>query len=133
MTTTSAGIAFLVLLIAALAAVHVPLGDYMYRVYAHDPQMRVNLGIRRRLAPLMGNNRRRIELLNGLLMALPGTPVIYYGDEIGLGDNVRLGDRVTGADGAVVDPAEGHHRGAGPLRSEGRERLCVPPLVEGGD
>ena len=67
--------------------------DYMYRVYAHDPQMRINLGIRRRLAPLLGNNRRRIELLNGLLFALPGTPVLYYGDEIGMGDNVYLGDR----------------------------------------
>ncbi|MEO8626260.1 MAG: maltose alpha-D-glucosyltransferase, partial [Candidatus Limnocylindrales bacterium] len=62
--------------------------DYMYRVYAADPQMRINLGIRRRLAPLLGNNRRRIELLNGLLFALPGTPVMYYGDEIGMGDNV---------------------------------------------
>jgi len=50
--------------------------DYMYRVYARDPQMRINLGIRRRLAPLLGNNRRRIELMNGLLMSLPGTPVI---------------------------------------------------------
>ncbi|MCB1013892.1 MAG: putative maltokinase, partial [Acidimicrobiales bacterium] len=67
--------------------------DYMYRVYAHDPQMRVNAGIRRRLAPLLGNDRRKIELLNGLLLALPGTPVIYYGDEIGMGDNVYLGDR----------------------------------------
>ena len=67
--------------------------DYMYRVYAHDPQMRINLGIRRRLAPLLGNNRRRIELLNGLLLSLPGTPVIYYGDEIGMGDNIYLGDR----------------------------------------
>src|SRR5665647_3529234 len=67
--------------------------DYMYRVYAHDPQMRINLGIRRRMAPLLNNNRRRIELLNGLLMSLPGTPVIYYGDEIGMGDNIYLGDR----------------------------------------
>jgi trehalose synthase len=67
--------------------------DYMYRVYAHDTQARINLGIRRRLAPLLGNNRRRIELMNGLLMSLPGTPVIYYGDEIGMGDNVYLGDR----------------------------------------
>jgi maltose alpha-D-glucosyltransferase/alpha-amylase len=67
--------------------------DYMYRVYASDPQARINLGIRRRLAPLLGNNRRRIELLNGLLFSLPGTPVIYYGDEIGMGDNVYLGDR----------------------------------------
>jgi maltose alpha-D-glucosyltransferase / alpha-amylase len=67
--------------------------DYMYRVYAHDPQARINLGIRRRLAPLLGNNRRRIELMNGLLFSLPGTPVLYYGDEIGMGDNVYLGDR----------------------------------------
>ena len=67
--------------------------DYMYRVYANDPQMRINLGIRRRLAPLLNNNRRRIELMNGLLMSLPGTPVLYYGDEIGMGDNVYLGDR----------------------------------------
>ena len=67
--------------------------DYMYRVYARDPQARINLGIRRRLAPLLGNDRRRIELLNGLLFSLPGTPVIYYGDEIGMGDNVYLGDR----------------------------------------
>jgi maltose alpha-D-glucosyltransferase/alpha-amylase len=67
--------------------------DYMYRVYARDAQARINLGIRRRLAPLLGNDRRRIELLNGLLFSLPGTPVIYYGDEIGMGDNIYLGDR----------------------------------------
>jgi maltose alpha-D-glucosyltransferase/alpha-amylase len=67
--------------------------DYMYRAYASDPQMRINLGIRRRLAPLMGNDRRKIELLNALLFSLPGTPVLYYGDEIGMGDNVYLGDR----------------------------------------
>jgi maltose alpha-D-glucosyltransferase/alpha-amylase len=67
--------------------------DYMYRVYAQDRHMRINLGIRRRLAPLLENDRRRIELLNGLLCSLPGTPVIYYGDEIGMGDNVYLGDR----------------------------------------
>ncbi len=67
--------------------------DYMYRVYARDQQARINLGIRRRLAPLLGNNRRKIELMNGLLCALPGTPVIYYGDEIGMGDNIYLGDR----------------------------------------
>ena len=67
--------------------------DYMYGAYAADPMMRLNVGIRRRLAPLMENNRRRIELLNALLMTLPGTPVIYYGDELGMGDNVYLGDR----------------------------------------
>jgi maltose alpha-D-glucosyltransferase/alpha-amylase len=67
--------------------------DYMYRVYADDPQARINLGIRRRLAPLFGNNRRQIELMYGLLLSLPGTPVLYYGDEIGMGDNFYLGDR----------------------------------------
>jgi maltose alpha-D-glucosyltransferase/alpha-amylase len=67
--------------------------DYMYRVYATDPQARINLGIRHRLAPLLGNDRKKIELMNGLLLSLPGTPVIYYGDEIGMGDNIFLGDR----------------------------------------
>ena len=67
--------------------------DYMYRVYAQDQEMRINLGIRRRLVPLLENDRRQIELLNGLLFSLPGTPVLYYGDEIGMGDNVYLGDR----------------------------------------
>ena len=67
--------------------------DYMYRVYAQDSRARINLGIRRRLAPLLGNDRKRIELLNALLLSMPGTPVLYYGDEIGLGDNVFLGDR----------------------------------------
>jgi maltose alpha-D-glucosyltransferase / alpha-amylase len=67
--------------------------DYMYRVYAADVRARINLGIRRRLAPLLNNDRRRIELLNALLLSMPGTPVIYYGDEIGMGDNIYLGDR----------------------------------------
>jgi maltose alpha-D-glucosyltransferase/alpha-amylase len=67
--------------------------DYMYRVYAQDRQARINLGIRRRLAPLLGNDRRKIELMNVLLFTLPGTPVIYYGDEIGMGDNYSLEDR----------------------------------------
>ena len=67
--------------------------DYMYDSYAEDKTMRLNLGIRRRLAPLLDNDRRRIELMNGLLMSLPGTPIIYYGDEIGMGDNINLGDR----------------------------------------
>jgi len=67
--------------------------DYMYRVYARDTQARLNLGIRRRLAPLLNNDRKKIELINGLLFSLPGTPVIYYGDEIGMGDNFYLGDR----------------------------------------
>ena len=67
--------------------------DYMYLAYSADSRMRVNLGIRRRLATLMDNNRRRIELLNSLLFSFPGTPVLYYGDEIGMGDNIYLGDR----------------------------------------
>jgi maltose alpha-D-glucosyltransferase/alpha-amylase len=67
--------------------------DYMYKVYASDPQAAINLGIRRRLAPLVSNDRRQIELLNGLLFSMPGTPVLYYGDEIGMGDNIYLGDR----------------------------------------
>ena len=67
--------------------------DYMYAEYARDPRMRINVGIRRRLAPLLDNGRRQIELMNGLLFSMPGTPIIYYGDEIGMGDNVYLGDR----------------------------------------
>ncbi len=67
--------------------------DEMYRAFAQDPQARINLGIRRRLAPLMENHRGKIELLKGLLLSLPGTPVLYYGDEIGMGDNIYLGDR----------------------------------------
>jgi maltose alpha-D-glucosyltransferase/alpha-amylase len=67
--------------------------DYMYIAYSADPRMRINLGIRRRLAPLVDNNRRRIELLNSLLLSFPGTPILYYGDEIGMGDNIYLGDR----------------------------------------
>src|SRR5436190_20157084 len=67
--------------------------DYMYRLFAVDPQARVNLGIRRRLAPLLGSDRRTIELMSSLLFSLAGTPVLYYGDEIGMGDNIYLGDR----------------------------------------
>jgi maltose alpha-D-glucosyltransferase/alpha-amylase len=67
--------------------------DYMYRVYAHDPNARLNLGIRRRLAPLLNDDRRKLEMINALLFSLPGTPVVYYGDEIGMGDNIYLGDR----------------------------------------
>ena len=67
--------------------------DYMYLAYSHDPRMKINVGIRRRLAPLMENSRRRMELLNSLLFSFPGTPVVYYGDEIGMGDNIYLHDR----------------------------------------
>ncbi len=67
--------------------------DYLWSTYAADPRARINLGIRRRLAPLMDNDRRKIELMNSLLLSLPGTPILYYGDEIGMGDNIYLGDR----------------------------------------
>jgi len=67
--------------------------DYMYTEYATDPRMRLNLGIRRRLSPLLDDSREQVQLLNSLLFSLPGTPIIYYGDEIGMGDNIYLGDR----------------------------------------
>ncbi len=67
--------------------------DYMYFEYAKDPRMRINVGIRRRLAPLLDNGRRQMEMMNSLLFSMPGTPVLYYGDEIGMGDNIYLGDR----------------------------------------
>ncbi|HSB68585.1 MAG TPA: alpha-glucosidase C-terminal domain-containing protein, partial [Candidatus Methylomirabilis sp.] len=67
--------------------------DYMYYAYVQDPLMKLNIGIRRRLAPLLENDRAKIQLLNSLLFTLPGTPIIYYGDEIGMGDNIHLGDR----------------------------------------
>jgi maltose alpha-D-glucosyltransferase / alpha-amylase len=70
-----------------------PERDYMYYVYAQDPLMKLNIGIRRRLAPLLANDRRKLELLHGLLFSLPGTPIIYYGDELGMGDNIHLRDR----------------------------------------
>ncbi|MCS6801373.1 MAG: maltose alpha-D-glucosyltransferase [Chloroflexota bacterium] len=99
--------------------------DYMYRVYAEDPQMRINLGIRRRLAPLMRNNRRRIELMNALLFSIIGAPVIYYGDEIGMGDNIYLGDR----DGVRTPMQWSSDRNAG--FSEGNEqRLFLPVIVD---
>jgi maltose alpha-D-glucosyltransferase/alpha-amylase len=99
--------------------------DYMYRVYAGDPRARVNLGIRRRLAPLLGNHRRRIELMNGLLFSLPGTPVIYYGDEIGMGDNFYLGDR-----DSVRTPMQwSGDRNAG-FSSADRERLYLPVVTD---
>jgi maltose alpha-D-glucosyltransferase/alpha-amylase len=99
--------------------------DYMYRVYADDPVMRINLGIRRRLAPLLGNHRRRIELLNGLLFALPGTPVIYYGDEIGMGDNVYLGDR----NGVRTPMQWSGDRNAG-FSTANRQRLYMPVITD---
>jgi maltose alpha-D-glucosyltransferase/alpha-amylase len=100
--------------------------DYMYRVYAGDPQTRINVGIRRRLAPLMNNNRRRIELLNALLFSLPGTPVIYYGDEIGMGDNPYLGDR----NGVRTPMQWSADRNAG-FSSASPHRLYFPVIVDG--
>ncbi|HVL32484.1 MAG TPA: maltose alpha-D-glucosyltransferase, partial [Actinomycetota bacterium] len=99
--------------------------DYMYRVYATDPQMRINLGIRRRLAPLLGNNRRMIELMNGLLFSLPGTPVIYYGDEIGMGDNIYLGDR----NGVRTPMQWSSDRNAGFSRAN-PQRLYLPVIID---
>ena len=99
--------------------------DYMYRVYAQDRTARINLGIRRRLAPLLGNDRRRIELLNGLLFSLPGTPVIYYGDEIGMGDNFYLGDR----NGVRTPMQWSADRNAGFSRSN-PQRLYLPIIID---
>jgi len=99
--------------------------DYMYRVYARDRQARINLGIRRRLAPLLENNRRKIELLNGLLFSLPGTPVIYYGDEIGMGDNVYLGDR----NGVRTPMQWSADRNAGFSRAN-PQRLFLPVIID---
>ncbi|HVW35735.1 MAG TPA: alpha-glucosidase C-terminal domain-containing protein, partial [Pirellulales bacterium] len=99
--------------------------DYMYRVFAHDQEARINLGIRRRLAPLLGNNRRKMELMNGLLFSLPGTPVIYYGDEIGMGDNIYLGDR----DGVRTPMQWSADRNAGFSRAN-PQRLYLPPIID---
>jgi len=99
--------------------------DYMYRAYAQDARMRVNLGIRRRLAPLLGNHRRTIELNNALLFSLPGTPVIYYGDEIGMGDNVYLGDR----DGVRTPMQWSADRNAG-FSSANPQRLILPVIID---
>ncbi|MCX7592520.1 MAG: maltose alpha-D-glucosyltransferase [Fischerella sp.] len=99
--------------------------DYMYKVYAQDPQARINLGIRRRLAPLMGNNRRRIELMNALLMSLPGTPVLYYGDEIGMGDNIYLGDR-----NGVRTPMQWSPDRNGGFSTANPQRLYAPLIVD---
>ncbi|HKI37073.1 MAG TPA: maltose alpha-D-glucosyltransferase [Gemmataceae bacterium] len=99
--------------------------DYMYRVYAQDPQARINLGIRRRLAPLLENHRARIELMNGLLLSLPGTPVLYYGDEIGMGDNIYLGDR----NGVRTPMQWSGERNAGFSRAN-PQRLYLPIIID---
>ncbi|MDQ3068880.1 MAG: maltose alpha-D-glucosyltransferase, partial [Acidobacteriota bacterium] len=99
--------------------------DYMYTAYAADPQMRINVGIRRRLAPLMENDRQRMELMNALLFSLPGTPVIYYGDEIGMGDNVYLGDR----NGVRTPMQWTGDRNAGFSKAD-PARLYAPPIMD---
>ena len=99
--------------------------DYMYRAYTQDRLARLNLGIRRRLAPLLGNDRRRIELMNGLLFSLPGTPVLYYGDEIGMGDNIILGDR----NGVRTPMQWSADRNAGFSRAN-RQRLYLPVITD---
>src|SRR5262245_52349940 len=99
--------------------------DYMYSVYADDPQMRLNVGIRRRLAPLLENSRRRIELMNALLFSMPGTPIIYYGDEIGMGDNIYLGDR----NGVRTPMQWSGDRNAGFSRAD-PARLYAPPIQD---
>jgi maltose alpha-D-glucosyltransferase / alpha-amylase len=99
--------------------------DYMYRVFAHDPQARINLGIRRRLAPLLGNDRGKIELINSLLFSMPGTPVLYYGDEIGMGDNFYLGDR----NGVRTPMQWSADRNAGFSRAN-PQRLWLPIVID---
>jgi maltose alpha-D-glucosyltransferase / alpha-amylase len=99
--------------------------DYMVERYAADRQTRINLGIRRRLAPLLENDRRRIELMNSLLLSLPGTPVLYYGDEIGMGDNAYLGDR----DGVRTPMQWSPDRNGGFSRAN-PQRLILPTIID---
>jgi len=99
--------------------------DYMYRTYAADPRMRVNVGIRRRLAPLMDNDKDKIKLMNSLLLSMPGSPIIYYGDEIGMGDNIYLGDR----NGVRTPMQWSPDRNAGFSRAD-PQRLYLPPIMD---
>jgi len=99
--------------------------DYMWNEYARDPRMKLNLGIRRRLAPLLDNGRRQMELFYGLLLSLPGTPILYYGDEIGMGDNIYLGDR----DGVRTPMQWNGDRNGGFSRAD-FARLYLPPLMD---
>ncbi len=99
--------------------------DYLWNTYAADRRMRINLGIRRRLAPLLDNDRRRIELLNALLLSMPGTPVLYYGDEIGMGDNIYLGDR----DGVRTPMQWSPDRNGGFSRAN-PQQLYAPPIQD---
>ncbi|MDE2571212.1 MAG: maltose alpha-D-glucosyltransferase [bacterium] len=99
--------------------------DYLYSTYATDPRARVNVGIRRRLAPLMENDRRKIELMNSLLLSMPGTPIIYYGDEIGMGDNIYLGDR----DGVRTPMQWSPDRNGGFSKAD-YNRLYLPAMID---
>ncbi len=99
--------------------------DYLWRTYATDSRARLNLGIRRRLAPLLDNDRRKIELMNALLLAMPGTPVLYYGDELGMGDNYYLGDR----DGVRTPMQWSADRNGGFSRAD-PQRLYLPPIMD---
>jgi len=99
--------------------------DYLWSTYAHDPRARINLGIRRRLAPLMDNDRRKIELMNSLLLSFPGTPIIYYGDEIGMGDNIYLGDR-----NGVRTPMQWSPDRNGGFSRADPARLYAPPIMD---
>ncbi len=99
--------------------------DYMYRMYADEPRARINLGIRHRLGPLLSSDRRQIELMNGLLFSLPGTPVLYYGDEIGMGDNIYLGDR----NGVRTPMQWSSDRNAGFSRAN-PQRLYLPVIID---
>ncbi|HEV7477904.1 MAG TPA: putative maltokinase, partial [Burkholderiales bacterium] len=99
--------------------------DYMYRQYAADTQARINLGIRRRLAPLMENDSDRIRLMNSLLLSMPGSPIIYYGDEIGMGDNIYLGDR----NGVRTPMQWSPDRNAGFSRAD-PQKLYLPPIMD---
>jgi maltose alpha-D-glucosyltransferase/alpha-amylase len=99
--------------------------DYLWSTYAADPRARINLGIRRRLAPLMDNDRRKIELMNSLLMSFPGTPIIYYGDEIGMGDNIYLGDR-----NGVRTPMQWTPDRNGGFSRCDPARLYAPPVMD---
>lgn len=99
--------------------------DYMYKVYSQDPKAKINVGIRRRLAPLLDNNRSKIELMNVLLFSLPGTPVLYYGDEIGMGDNFYLGDR----DGVRTPMQWTADRNAG-FSMANPQRLYLPTIID---
>jgi maltose alpha-D-glucosyltransferase/alpha-amylase len=99
--------------------------DYMYRMYAQEPRMRVNVGIRRRLAPLLNNDLDRIKLVNSLLLSMPGSPIIYYGDEIGMGDNIYIGDR-----NGVRTPMQWNiDRNAGFSRAD-PQRLYLPLIMD---